>query len=218
MRPGARSDRPLDSATNGVTAVGDFAQVEDGAAAVVLRPLQARRGDPEAAGAAQAQIGPRGSLNGPVDEGRIPVFVEDAQDTATASLLVSSTLLLGPIKGPCGLPPSRGCIDVRSLGRFRTRVTDDHVKGGRIDLWHLEIVCLKGAIYPHGGTLLQAYTARSRTRNLLKALPCVRVHQDGDSETTVVFDVRDFAWVAEVMRPRKKRPAPTWMLLGRVSR
>jgi hypothetical protein len=62
---------------------------------------------------------------------------------------------------------------------------------------------------------LRPYTARSRTRTLLKALPCVRVHQDGDLETTVVFDVRDFARVAEVMRPRRRRPAPVWMMRGR---
>jgi len=85
------------------------------------------------------------------------------------------------------------------------------VKGDRIDPWNIEMVCAKGTIYPHGGSLLQAYTDRSRTRKMLEALPCVKVFQDGDLETTVVFDVRDFARVAEVMRPRRRRPAPVWM-------
>lgn len=111
--------------------------------------------------------------------------------------------------------PSPECIDVKELGRFKVRLTDDHVKGNRIGPWDIEMVCVKGAIYPHGGSQLQAYTARSRTRNLLKAMGCVKVHQDGDFETAVVFDVQDFARVAEVMRPRKRRPAPVWMIRGR---
>ena len=101
---------------------------------------------------------------------------------------------------------------MRALGRFRVRGTLDRVKGSRIDPWDLEILCLKGTIYPHGGTLLQAYTDRMHARKRLKALPCVMVHQDGDFETTVIFDVRDFAAVAGVMRPRKRRPAPVWMM------
>lgn len=91
------------------------------------------------------------------------------------------------------------------------------MKGDRIDPWRVEMVCAKGTIYAHGGALLQAYTARSRTRKLLKALPCVKVHQDGDFETAIIFDVRDFDRVAEVMRPRKRRPAPVWMMRGRGS-
>ncbi len=100
---------------------------------------------------------------------------------------------------------------MRTLGRFKVRSTEDRAKGCRIDPWHLEMVCQKGTIFPHGGTLLQAYTDRMHTRKRLKALPGVRVFQDGDFETTVIFDVRGFARVAEVMRPRKRRPAPAWL-------
>jgi hypothetical protein len=100
---------------------------------------------------------------------------------------------------------------VRALGRFRVRGIEDRVKGCRIDPWDLEILCSKGSIYPHGGTLLQAYSDRMHTRKRLKAQPCVMVHQDGDIETTVIFDVQDFARVAQVMRPRKRRPAPAWL-------
>jgi hypothetical protein len=52
---------------------------------------------------------------------------------------------------------------------------------------------------------------RPYTRRLLKTLPWLKVHQDGDYETTVIFNVGDFTRMAEVMRPKKKRPAPTWM-------
>lgn len=92
------------------------------------------------------------------------------------------------------------------------------MKGDRIDPWNIEMVCARGTIYPHGGSLLQAYTDRPRTRKSLKALPCVKVHQDGDFETAVIFDVRDFDRVAEVMRPRKRRPVPVWMMRGRSPR
>ena len=106
---------------------------------------------------------------------------------------------------------------IRSAGRFKVRSTEDRAKGCRIDAWTLELVCVKGTIYPHGGSLLQAYTARSRTRRLLKALPCVRVHQDGDLETAVL-DVRDFVAVASVMKPRKRRPPPASLPLRPSSR
>ena len=78
--------------------------------------------------------------------------------------------------------------------------------------------CQKGTIYPHGGTRLQACTDRMHTRKRLKALPCVKVHQDGDFETTVIFDVQDFVRVAEVMRPRKRRPPPAGRPRGPSSR
>jgi hypothetical protein len=107
---------------------------------------------------------------------------------------------------------------VRTLGRFKVRSTEDRAKGCRLDPWHLEMVCVKGTIYPHGDIRLQAYTDRMHTRKRLKALPCVRVHQDGDHETTVVFGVSDFARVAEIMRPRKKRPPPAWRQRKPISR
>jgi hypothetical protein len=37
------------------------------------------------------------------------------------------------------------------------------------------------------------------------ALDCVTVHQDGSDGMTVLFDVADFAKVAEVMKPRRRR-------------
>src|ERR1017187_422851 len=91
---------------------------------------------------------------------------------------------------PRGASNALQCVDVRTLGRFKVSGTKDRVKGSRIDPWDLEISCQRGTIYPHGGALLQAFSTRSRTRRLLKALSCVRVHQDGDLATTVIFDVR----------------------------
>ena len=122
---------------------------------------------------------------------------------------------MGFLSGCRSRTPSRAagpkCIDVRALGRFKVRPSGDHVRGSRIDPWNLEILCHKGKIYPHGGTRLQAYTDRRMARVALKALDCVQVHQDGDRETTVIFEVGAFERVAAVLRPRKRRPAPLWL-------
>lgn len=69
-----------------------------------------------------------------------------------------------------------------SIGRYKTKPTEDRTKGSRIESWNLELLCVKGVIFPHGGT----YTARSRTRKVLKALPCVRVRITS-TETSRLF-------------------------------
>lgn len=163
-------------------------------------------------------------------EGREEGAVQVPKDEAKSGPWMTGSTRKHPIpaQGPRELSSPRAplggasapqeCIDVRTLGRFKVRSTEDRAKGSRIDPWNLEMLCQKGTIYPHGGTRLQAHTARCRTRTLPKALPCVKVHQDGDFETTVVFDIRDFARVAEIMRPRKRRPAPAWLPRGPGSR
>lgn len=101
------------------------------------------------------------------------------------------------------------CIDLRTLeGRYKVVPGGDHLPGTRLDIWNLEIPCKYGKIYPHGGTRLQAYCNASLHRRLaLKALPCVTVHQQGDFEITVIFEVGDLPAVAEVLKPRVKPPA-----------
>lgn len=135
--------------------------------------------------------------------------------SADTSGLVRSRLESGRRRSASPVIAEPKCIDVRTLGWFKVRKSGDHVRGGPVDSWNLEILCQKGRIYPHGGTRLQACTDRRMARLELKALGCVQVHQDGDFETTVIFDVRDFIRVAEVMKPRKKRPAPSWPTRGR---
>jgi hypothetical protein len=164
------------------------------------------------------EVGAGGGENRLVDDGQGTKTRVSGPEFSTARLHRRGPLGGASASSLRGASAPQECIDVRSLGRYRVRPTEDRGKGCRIDPWHLEMLCKKGTIYPHGGTLLQAYSARPRTRRLLKALPCVRVHQDGDLETTVVFDVRDFVAVATVMKPRKRRPAPAWRQRKPISR
>ena len=96
------------------------------------------------------------------------------------------------------------CIDLRTLGRFKVVPGEDHHSGTTLDIWNLEIPCSYGKIYPHGGTRLQAYCDNKNIRPKLEALPCVKIHQKGDWETTVIFDVEDLSAVAGVLKAYKK--------------
>ena len=75
------------------------------------------------------------------------------------------------------------------------------------DPWLKIIPCQRGHIYPHGGDVLAAsVVGRRKVASQLRRLPCCRVHQDGDDgELTVLFDVADFAQVAKIIRPRRRR-------------
>jgi hypothetical protein len=74
------------------------------------------------------------------------------------------------------------------------------------DPWNALVLCQHGHIYPHGELLLGAATNnRGPIANSLAALPCVRVTQDGDDGINVVFDASDFAKVAAIMKPRRRR-------------
>ena len=104
------------------------------------------------------------------------------------------------------------CISLRDAPGDRFRVESE--KAGRAErtefqseeaAWLMTIPCELGHIYPHGGTILSAYTDRRCTRNRLMALECCEVHQLGDTEITVNFDVRDFGQVPELLKPRKRR-------------
>lgn len=187
-------------------ALGGSAATLDGPLGFVARPVPASnvRDQGRQGGAEEVRAGESDER---LVDGAKAAEVDASDPGGAGPISCGSGTLLGALASP-------QCIDVRALGRFKVRVTEDHLKGSRIDPWNLEMVCVKGVIYPHGGTLLQAYTARSRTRNLLKALPCVMIHQDGDLETTVVFDQRDFSEVASVMKPRRRRPAPAWLPRG----
>ena len=110
--------------------------------------------------------------------------------------------------------PTPACIDLR--GRFgrRYRVGYDESyaaergANARIhDPWLMIIPCRFGHILPHGGsTLAVSVDGFPKIAGRLKRLGCCRVHQDGDfGELTVLFDVADFAKVARIMRPRRRR-------------
>jgi len=70
------------------------------------------------------------------------------------------------------------------------------------------IPCRYGEIYPFGGTeLVVEVVARSRLKLRLSQLPAVRIHQDADDVCSFVFDANDFAEIAEIVRPRRRRIA-----------
>jgi len=84
----------------------------------------------------------------------------------------------------------------------------DHGVGARVnDPWLQIIPCRFGHVFPHGGsTLAASVDGFPKIAGRLKRLSCCRVHQDGDfGELTVRFDVADFAKVARIMRPRRRR-------------
>ncbi len=73
--------------------------------------------------------------------------------------------------------------------------------------WLMIVPCRYGHLFPHGGRLLAASVdGHPNVAGVLRRLKCCRVHQDGDDgELTVLFDVDDFAKVAKIMRPRRRR-------------
>ncbi len=74
------------------------------------------------------------------------------------------------------------------------------------DPWLKIILCRAGYICPWGGQDLAAVTdkAGSIARKLAR-LRFVRVWQEGSDGVTVLFDVAQFAAVAKLMKPRRRR-------------
>ena len=106
------------------------------------------------------------------------------------------------------------CIDLKARFDKRYRVVyeesyyADHGDGARReDPWLMILLCRYGHIFPHGGTTLAASVdGHPNVAGQLRRLKCCRVHQDGDhGELTARFDVADFAEVAQIMRPRRRR-------------
>ena len=99
------------------------------------------------------------------------------------------------------------CIDLKEKfgQRYRVVRSEPGDTRGR-DPWLLAIPCRHGHIYPQGRELLAASTNnRGPIARRLAALPCCRVVQDGDDGINAVFDANDFASVAAVMRPNRRR-------------
>ena len=58
---------------------------------------------------------------------------------------------------------------------------------------------------PHGGETVAVEIDRHPIiAGQLRRLPCCRVHQDGDGETTLLFHVGDFDKVAALVLPHRK--------------
>jgi hypothetical protein len=106
------------------------------------------------------------------------------------------------------------CINLKERFGRRYRVSYEesyHAERGdgarAADPWLMIVPCRYGHVFPHGGTMLAAsIDGHPNVAGVLRRLPCCRVHQDGDNgELTVLFDVADFAKVARIMRPRRRR-------------
>src|SRR4051812_13664113 len=112
-----------------------------------------------------------------------------------------------------GRPAMFQCLDLKERYGKRYRIDVDpayYVQYGRngrtYDPWFYQIQCKHGAIYAHGGAMLGSSTnCRGAVAGRLAALPCVRVVQDGTDGINAVFHVDDFAVVAALLKPRRRR-------------
>jgi hypothetical protein len=99
------------------------------------------------------------------------------------------------------------CVNLMEQFGTKYRVGWDPArKAPDMDPWLMVMACERGEIYPHGGDLLVAEVdGRCRTRLRLRQLDCVTVKQDGDDFLAVTFHVRDFAEIAKILKPRRRR-------------
>jgi hypothetical protein len=109
------------------------------------------------------------------------------------------------------------CINLLEVFGEDFRVTFDpaydppRVPRRCLDPWMQQLPCRgKGVtIYPFGGDRLAVEVdGRPGLVKQLAALPGVGLWQDGDGETTFLFDVALFGLVAAVVLPRKRRRLP----------
>lgn len=100
--------------------------------------------------------------------------------------------------------------DIREMfPGYKSRWTDDHVKNGRFDPYHVELVGKYGSVYLHGtkgGIRLQAHVEGILQSKKLLKVPGVKIHQVGAAESTVVFTPDLAPAVFRVVGIRKKRP------------
>src|SRR5688500_17150373 len=105
------------------------------------------------------------------------------------------------------------CINLLGMFGDKYRVTfeRDSAEGPRDrDPWLHQIPCQgRGVIiYLYGGTTLAVdVDRRPSIAARLRALDGVKLHQDGDTEKTFLFDMSLFDQVAVIVKPRRKRKA-----------
>src|SRR5271165_4413840 len=104
------------------------------------------------------------------------------------------------------IPPN-----LKELFGDRYRIGHDPIaqtRTERNDPWMMALQGKRGIIYPHDENRLAVECRGSHARKILSAVPGATVHQRGETEWTILFDVADFDIVATIIRP-KKRPAYT---------
>lgn len=103
------------------------------------------------------------------------------------------------------------CVNLNALFGQRLRICHEEsfaAERRREDCPELMILlCRYGHIFPYGGNTLGAsIDGFPKVAGVLRRLKCCRIHQDGDfGELTVLFDVREFAKVARILQPRRRR-------------
>jgi hypothetical protein len=103
------------------------------------------------------------------------------------------------------------CVNLKAIFGQRYRVCHDEsfaAERRREDCPELMVLlCRYGHIFPHGSNMLGASVdGFPKVAGALRRLKCCRVHQDGDfGELTFLFDVGEFATVARIMQPRRRR-------------
>jgi hypothetical protein len=110
--------------------------------------------------------------------------------------------------------PKPTCLNLRSLFGHQFKIRhEESYRAERpefrreVEPWLQIIPCEHGHIYPHGGNLLARSAARPGSINeRVKSLPFATVHQDGSDGANVLFDVRYFDQVAEIVHPKRRPP------------
>ncbi len=105
------------------------------------------------------------------------------------------------------------CVNLKKVFGDRYRITrDDSYFAERgesaraEDPWLQVVPCQHGHIYPYGGQMLVASTAkRGRVARELLALAVTTLFRDGDDGLDVLFHVSHFEQVAELLKPRRRR-------------
>lgn len=101
-------------------------------------------------------------------------------------------------------------IDLKKLAgrKYKTVLDESYEPTGCLEdrLWHIQIPAKYGHVYLHGANLLGAYTDGRKRIAMMKAIPGLRLHQNGDKEASFVFPPELLDQVAAVLKARKGRP------------
>jgi len=97
--------------------------------------------------------------------------------------------------------------NLQNLFGNRFRVSHDpaaRTYAEKQDPWMMTLPCENGVIYPQGTNRL-AVECKTSTAGKLLTLQGITVHQKGDREWTLLFDVAMFDAVAAIVKPKKRR-------------
>ncbi len=159
-----------------------------------------------------------------LDADEIAVTKKAATTEIAVTITENGTTLHGSEWGtPADLPGDRlegnnamrpSCMDLRQLfgDKYRLAVEESYYAERpqfrkQEEPWLTFIVCRYGQIGVWGGNLLVASTRGLGSVAIrLKALPFAQVVQDGSDGVNVTFALEHFDAVAEIMKPRKRRP------------